>query len=55
MKYKMIIDILDENNNIMKSEIVDNKDLIIRELGYALKENREYSVVYSKSCLYDII
>lgn len=55
MEYKMIIDTLDKDNNIMKSEIVDNKDLIIRELAYTLKENREYSVVYSKNGLYDII
>lgn len=55
MEYKMIIDTLDKDNNIMKSEIVDNKDLIIKELAYTLKESREYSVVYSKNGLYDII
>lgn len=55
MEYKMILDILDKDNNITKSETVDDKDLIIRELAYTLKENREYSVVYSKNGLYDII
>lgn len=55
MKYKMIIDTLDSNNKVVKSEIIDNKDTIIKELGYTLKENREYSIVYSKSGLYDIV
>ena len=55
MEYKMIIDTLDKDNNIMKSEIIDNKDLIIQELAYTLKESREYSVVYSKNGLYDIV
>lgn len=56
MEYKMIIDILDKDNNIMKSEIVDNKDLIIQELAYILKEGREhYGVVFSKNGLYNIV
>ena len=55
MEYKMIIDTLDKDNKIMKSEIVENKDIIIQELAYTLKESREYSVVYSKNGLYDIV
>ena len=55
MEYKMIIDILDKDNKEVKSEIIDNKDLIIQELAYTLKEGREYSVVFSKNGLYDIV
>ena len=55
MEYKMIIDTLDKNNKVIKSETINNKDIIIKELGYTLKEGREYSVVYSKNELYDIV
>ena len=55
MEYKMIIDTLDKDNKKVKSEIVDNKDLIIQELAYTLKEGREYSIVFSKNGLYDIV
>lgn len=53
--YKMIIETLDINYNVMKKEIVENKDTIITELGYTLKESREYSVIYSKNGLYNIV
>lgn len=55
MEYKMIIDILNKDNEVVESEIVNDKDTIIKELGYTLKENKEYSVIYSKSGLYDIV
>ena len=55
MEYKMIIDVLDKDNKVTKTETIDNKDTIIKELGYVLKEQKEYSVVYSKNGLYDII
>lgn len=55
MEYKMIIDTLDKDNIVRKTEIINDKDLIIKELGYVLKESREYSVVYSKNGLYDIV
>lgn len=52
--YKMIMDYI-ENNEIFKTEIFDNKDMIIEQLGYVLKEKQEYSVVYSKNGLYNIV
>ena len=55
MEYKMIIDVLDKDNNVTTTEIINDKDTIIKELGYTLKESREYSVVYSKNGLYDIV
>lgn len=55
MEYKMIIDVLDKDNNVTETEIISDKDTIIKELGYTLKEGREYSVVYSKNGLYDIV
>ena len=53
--YKMIIETLDTKYNVMKKEVVDNKDTIIEALGCVLKEGQEYSVVFSKSGLYDIV
>ena len=44
-----------EDRVVFYSEIIDDKDSIIRELGYTLKESREYSVVYNKNGLYDIV
>ena len=52
--YKMIMDYM-ENNEVLKTEIFDNKDMIIEALGYVLKEQKEYSVVYSKNGLYNIV
>lgn len=53
--YKMIIETLDTKYNVIKEEVIENKDTIISELGYTLKESREYSVVYSKNGLYNIV
>lgn len=55
MEYKLIIDILDKEWNVTETETISDKDTIIKELGYTLKEGREYSVVYSKNGLYDIV
>lgn len=52
--YKMIMEYM-ENNEVFRTEIFDNKDMIIEELGYVLKEKQEYSVVYSKNGLYNIV
>ena len=52
--YKMIVDYL-INDEVIKTEITDNKDTIIEELGITLKEQKEYSIVYSKKGLYNII
>ena len=52
--YKMIMDYI-ENNEVFKTKIFDNKDMIIEELGYVLKEKQEYNVVYSKNGLYNIV
>lgn len=52
--YKLIMEYM-ENNEVFRTEIFDNKDMIIEELGYVLKEQQEYSVVYSKSGLYNIV
>lgn len=52
--YKMIMDYI-ENNEVFKTKIFDNKDMIIEELGYVLKEQQEYSIVYSKNGLYNIV
>ena len=52
--YKLIMEYM-ENNEVFKTEIFDNKDMIIEELGYVLKEKQEYSIVYSKNGLYNIV
>lgn len=53
--YKMIIETLDTKYNVIKKEVVENKDTIIESLGCVLKEKQEYSVVFSESGLYDIV
>lgn len=53
--YKMIIETLDTKYNVMKKEVVENKDTIIEALGCVLKEKQTYSVVFSESGLYDIV
>ena len=50
----MIMDYM-ENNKVFKTEEFDNKDMIIEELGYVLKEKQAYSIVYSKNGLYNIV
>lgn len=55
MEYKMRVDTLDKDDILVKSEIIKDRDIIIKELAYILKESREYSVVYSESGLYDIV
>ena len=52
--YKMIMDYL-ENNKVFRTEEITDKNTIIEELGYTLKESKEYSVVYSKNGLYNIV
>ena len=52
--YKMIMEYL-ENNKVFRKEEITDKDTIIEELGYVLKEEQEYSVVYSKNGLYNIV
>lgn len=52
--YKMIMEYL-ENNKVFRKEEITDKNTIIEELGYTLKEGQEYSVVFSKNGLYNIV
>lgn len=52
--YKMIMEYL-EDNKVFRTDEITNKDTIIEELGYVLKEGQEHSVVFSKNGLYNIV